>query len=80
MSKEKPEVGDVWDIKGHLIRLEQVGRKYNQEYVYFIYETSNGIRGDDFYTFSYIKSEGKYLGKSKVSIKELFDIKEENNE
>lgn len=76
MSKEKPEVGDVWIINGHKIRLEQVGEKYNKEYVYHISETSNGLKGYSVYTVSFIKTVGKYLGKSKVNLEELFDVKD----
>lgn len=76
MSKEKPEVGDVWDINGHKIRLEQVGEKYNKEYVYHISETSNGLKGYSVYNVSFIKATGKYLGKSKANIKELFNVKD----
>ncbi|MBQ7284670.1 MAG: hypothetical protein IJW72_00240 [Alphaproteobacteria bacterium] len=77
MSKEKPEVGDVWEINGRKIRLEQVGEKYNKEYVYHISETSEGLKGYSIYTVSFIEADGKYLGKSKVSIKELFDVAED---
>ena len=77
MSKDKPEVGDVWDINGHKILLEQVGEKHNEEYVYHIRETSNGLKGYSVYTVSFIKAVGKYLGKSKVSIEELFDVAED---
>lgn len=76
MSKEKPEVGDVWEVNGRKIRLEQVGEKYNEEYVYHIGETPLGLKGYSIYTVSFIKAVGKYLGKSKAKTKELFDVKD----
>ena len=75
MSAEKPEVGDVWNVRGKVIRIEKVGRKYNKEYIYFLCKTSQGIMGYDFYSLSYIKAVGKYLGNSKVNINDLFEVK-----
>jgi len=77
MSKDTPEVGDVWDINGHKILLEQVGKKYNKEYVYHICETPNGLKGYSVYTVSFIKAAGKYLGKSKANIDDLFKTENE---
>lgn len=74
---KKPEVGDIWNVKGHIIRLEQIGRKYSKEYFYFLCQTPNGIKGYDFYTLSYIKSVGKYLGKSKAKISDLFEVQDD---
>ena len=73
MSKEKPEVGDVWE------NLQE--KKF---YIYNNYEnrlvrgfsTQSGIMEsfclliDDFFDLY------TYLGKSKVNIKELFDVKD----
>lgn len=77
MSKEKPEVGDVWEIYGLKIRLEQVGKKYNKEYVYHISETPEGLKGCSVFTVGFIKAYGKYLGKSKINIKDLFKTENE---
>lgn len=72
MSKEKPEVGDVW--------------KYSSCCLMYVYE----VLDNDFYNVLFFQdgeywttdeylpdfNNYTYLGKSKVSIKELFDVAE----
>ncbi len=74
MSKEKPEVGDVWIIHGIKFYIEEVGSPLDEEYTYCFLKLNKNVEGFSIYTKGYIKKCGKYLGKSKVSIKELFDV------
>ena len=69
MSKEKPEVGDVW--LSFLTRYCIVGE--HREYAYCVVDEieSIGLRN---VPYSYLTENCKYLGKSKISIKELFDV------
>lgn len=69
MSKE-PEVGDVWVSEDKTkVRIIFVG-KYEIRFHY--------ARGDYLHkeseAYSYFLKNYKYLGKSKVNIKELFDV------
>ena len=85
MSKEKPEVGDVW---GHKATCDAVK--------IYIKENSYAERGQDVYkvlrddinssivgwTFQYlpektIKKYYTYLGKSKANLNDLFKVKDE---
>lgn len=72
MSKEKPEVGDVWVNKDVNIKIFIVGiDKYNSGIECLLYDMDNNF----FYTkVFYFLTNCQYLGKSKVSIKELFDV------
>ena len=73
MSKEKPEVGDVWTrdyCQYHITRIQ----KYNDEIVAIHSLNVNMVR--TFHPLNYFLENFKYLGKSKVSIKELFDVKD----
>ena len=73
MSKEKPEVGDVW-----------VNKKGTKYYIFNVFEDKlvRGFSVDTGRMQSFcLLSEDfiqmyKYLGKSKVRIKELFDVKD----
>ena len=79
--KHVPEVGAVWKITRDIIYIGQTGREHDKEYLYVFWKTSEGVRGGGgIYTISYIKAKGEYLGKSKVSIEELFDVEEKENE
>lgn len=74
MSEKMPEVGDVWEWNGHLMRMLRVGKKYNTEYVYALMKIRDEVLAVECYSVSYIKSVGEYLGKSKADIKQLFEI------
>lgn len=84
MSKEKPEVGDVWtDQECRKLFLFQVTDKY----LHFMRrknkypDNTNSVVVFTFTRRWFLEvSRFDYLGKSKVSIKELFDAKEKNNE
>ena len=75
MSKEKPEVGDVWlfdNVKWHIIE----HREYCTS-VYGITDIENGLSKIEVISKNLLMENGKYLGKSKVSIKELFEVESE---
>lgn len=85
MSKEKPEVGDVWKNRRfktllHLIeakdgyirfigcKIEQWGKRTIIEY----FENSFSINDERLVHFT---EDYEFIGKSKVNIKELFDVR-----
>lgn len=71
MSKEKPEVGDLWEIQGRRFYIVDVTESLitvlNELYCLC------GLLLVEINTFT---KQAKYLGKSKVNIKELFDVKD----
>ena len=77
MSKEKPEVGDVWEVSG------EIGGGYCKTIKIVVINTVNFIHpyclSEDIEPFFMSEGEAdyKYLGKSKISIKELFDVAED---
>lgn len=74
MSKEKPEVGDVFYVKPYpnMKRIIVNILEYKNQLTYSVF---NGEAVYE-YPITKIKKELKYLGKSKVSIEELFDVKD----
>lgn len=69
MSKDKPEVGDVWYILGSKIYITRI----NNDFVETIKQHSNhDCYRDITYRISDLLQEGKYLCKSKVNISDLF--------
>lgn len=86
MSKEKPEVGDVWEHKVHktLIHIIEVGSNFitflgfedevypHKTYRDYYTNTFSDLGKDPRYTL--FTEIFEYKGKSKVSIKELFDV------
>lgn len=81
MSKEKPEVGDVWtDQDGRKLFLFQATDKY----LHFMRrknkypDNTNRVVVFTFTRRCFLEvSRFDYLGKSKVSIKELFNVAED---
>lgn len=74
MSKEKPEVGDVWlfdNVKWNII--EQ--REYCTS-VYGITDIKNEPSKIVVISKNLLIEHGTYLGKSKLNLKELFDVAE----
>lgn len=71
MSKEKPEVGDVW----RSIRLKKHILATSKNAVRFLVVGDWGKQPKIMVkTIDEFMEINKYLGKSKVSIKELFDV------
>lgn len=72
MSKEKPEVGDVWENKYktrvRVIYVDKYSVDYHLLWGSFLEKESD--------VYSYFLENYTYLGKSKVNIKELFDVKD----
>lgn len=73
MSKEKPEVGDVWFINWSRCYIIQTNLIADKIRVLIKNDKDSYIVRD--YLPSAVQS-AFYLGKSKVSIKELFDVKD----
>lgn len=74
MSKEKPEVGDVWGIDEYVTRVLFV----SENAVRFIYPNFIGQHPVILvWSIEHFVEAYKYLGKSKVSIKELFNVAED---
>ena len=73
MSKEKPEVGDVWEFSSLDVKF-LVYVIYTKDCVHAHYVTDEG----EIVFFRKDIYDCKYLGKSKVSIKELFDVDKTN--
>ena len=71
MSKEKPEVGDVW-LVSHYGANKKVYICNTKDYIHPLYVVEDGETG-----FMFECEKIKYLGKSKVSIEELFDVAED---
>ena len=72
MSKEKQEVGDVWENKDMNIKILIVGiDKYNIGIECLLYDIDCNFL---YIKVFYFLTNLQYLGKSKVSIKELFDV------
>lgn len=68
MSKEKPEVGDVFYDETNQSALMITFEKYGL--IWGFYDTGQSF---SCWKYDYVKYM-HYLGKSKVSIKELFDV------
>lgn len=73
MSKEKPEVGDVWEyMDGTNVLVVNV---YNKK-IDCLYTLEDKLMYLDSFNKKDFVRLVKYLGKSKVSIEELFDVKD----
>lgn len=83
MSKEKPEVGDIFYDGCHRIRIDD--EVYDRLNCFYCYILIGGEDEEETYieneilSLDILQNKCTYLGKSKVSIKELFDVKEEEN-
>lgn len=76
MSKEKPEVGDVWEVDGKIYYVYALCYRADFQMAYAKTICRESIdKGCAFFEFA-VLLRGKYLGKSKVSIKELFDVRD----
>lgn len=80
MSKETPEVGDVWEYKGCLIHITRVCGNC----IEFLFQEKDGLRKRFVYDFNcttkeYFIKNHTYIGKAKGSIKDLFEVEDENS-
>lgn len=73
MSKDKPEVGDVWYILGSSIHITDI----NNDFVETIKQLYHDCYRDRTYKTSDLLQKGKYLGKSKCKIEDLFKTENE---
>lgn len=82
MSKDKPEVGDVWVAKDGYSRLVFIC--VNDYYYEYIEHYTKLIESFDIYRVNDIKDQSwkagyKYLGKSKANLSDLFNVRREND-
>lgn len=70
MSKKKPEVGDVWEYQGKLYHISSVTDRIVEVWC----KSSDDIMRKHNWVYRGFVMVFTYLGKSKVSIKELFDV------
>lgn len=85
MSKEKPEVGDVWVTTDEDEKVRVMYTFVAEEVLYVAVLIAQLTLDGEWVYFSEVLREPTfedctYLGKSKVSIEELFDVGEEENE
>lgn len=71
--KFNPEVGDVWYILGSKIYITRI----NNDFVETIKQHYHDCYMDITYRISDLLQEGKYLGKSKCNIEDLFKTENE---
>lgn len=77
MSELNPEVGDLWEYRNRINRIGRIERgEIINDNVVGVYELSQdgGLERCWLYEKT-LKSNGKYIGKSKASIKDLFGVK-----
>ena len=75
MSKDTPEVGDLW-IDLETDRIHHITFIEN-DLIWFTVATENSGIGVFWQFCDNFRKECKYLGKSKVNIKELFNVAED---
>ena len=73
MSKEKPEVGDVWREK--CLEIEHLFLEIEKGGVYVLTRYSDNTKDVGFIDREDYKNL-KYIGKSKMKIEELFDVED----
>ena len=81
MSKEKPEVGDVWITTDEDVKVRVMYTFIHEEVLHVAVLIAQLTLDGEWVYFSEVLREPTfedeiYLGKSKVSIKELFDVKD----
>lgn len=73
MSKDKPEVGDVW-LGGYKHYVSAVAQTENLDWFYVLYLNGNKQIIGNWLPIAIIKEhKWKYLGKSKANINDLFE-------
>ncbi len=78
MNRDKPEIGDVWEDCETKMYVSAVAKTENLDCFYALYLNGNGeIIGNWIQSSLLTFPSMKYLGKSKVNLEELFDVKED---
>lgn len=72
MSKEKPEVGDVWEYKGE--RMVVIGVR---GFIHPICIKKDRKEFETAWLFMFDYSDYTYLGKSKAKISDLFEVQDD---
>lgn len=74
MSKEKPEVGDVWKKKGSKYKfvITNLGTEDNT----WISRVWDNGYADSFPPVTHLENYHTYLGKSKLNVEELFNVRD----
>lgn len=74
MSAEKPEVGDVWELRG--IRDYILSADACTVRICYYSQIKKGVTIVNYLTKEYVKG-AKYLGKAKGSIDDLFEVQDD---
>nr|DAY64309.1 MAG TPA: hypothetical protein [Caudoviricetes sp.] len=80
MSKEKPEIGDVWVYENHLYHISKIEDKEDgfglkhKDACLCITKKGSGL-SSGWYIWHILKKNGIYLGKSKANVNDLFEVK-----
>ena len=78
MSAEKPEAGDVWENDGLILHIDKFSEDKYGKIIYCYDMDKKGYVAGCWYYLDIFLNNAKYLGKSKASIKDLFEV--ESNE
>lgn len=73
MSAEKPEVGDVWENDGLILHIDKFSEDRYGKIIYCYDMDKKGYVAGCWYYLDIFLNNAKYLGKSKASIKDLFE-------
>ena len=74
MSKEKPEVGDVWECNGQKMIVIGVSGYFHPLCI-----KKDGKEFEESWLFLDVELTYNYLGKSKVNLDDLFDVERRAN-
>lgn len=76
MSKEKPEVGDVWIFAGKPMHVKEV----EEDGIYYLEEENTlsiSAIETNYDTLDDFLDRSTYLGKSKANLNDLFEVKDD---
>lgn len=77
MSRLEPEVGDVWENDGLILYVGKLSTDENEKIIGYCYDMDKkGYVAGCWYWMDVFVNNAKYLGKSKASIKDLFETGE----
>lgn len=75
MSANTPEVGDVWENDGLILQVGKLSKDKNEKPIGYCYDMDKkGYVAGCWYWMGVFANNAKYLGKSKASIKDLFEV------